>query len=1115
MGRYHDPRLKQYIAEQMGKAKQEAKKREAEKKRLEAELAALQKPAETKFDPFSMYGGAKNYKKLSKSQRKEIQKQAQIKSKNTEIAKKAKIADLEKKIKAFPDPNTLTVSKTMKIWGKTIKSSTRVDENYFEKQYFKERSNELGDMVNNVVSSNPDKFSMSVRRDKKGNIVGYDLVNKEKKALMDAELAKAKNADEVKTITKKYAPLVNYKLEDPLHGYNTSPGSNPGWSTGNARSMANPLTLQRLVEGKPFIPSNSATLKTVGIKAKATTGNNNFFGSIGKSIGGALDKVSKATSTFTKPLSTAIKTVGKGTEQIVSSAAKGDIKGVAKAGLGVVEGAKDVTKQAASAGLTTALAPTAAIAGATGLKPLEKLTQNIEAEGQRGIETYGDVATEIGANVATGGTYGAAKGLASGLAQGGLGALVSPEMISKYGVDAAAAYAGVDPSMLKAGLAATQGDIKGAALSSLGSLGGLSPEQMKIASSLSSGKITEAGALAAGLDPNIVKAATSGNLQSVLTSGLSAGLTGATAMYGEQAAAAAGIDLETLKKAQEISKSALSGDLKTKALQELSGAAGLSPQQTSILQAATSGNLKQELTSQAGQAAGLTNEQIQLGRSLASGDTKGLQNMASQYVIKKGDSFNAIAKRLGVDPKELEKANPQLKDINKIAAGAKLNLPKMMAEQVSDQFESTAPIVNETVQQYADRMGLDPNVILEQNKGKGLSLGKPIPRGMEMSLPEGFTPPKVGEGSKGFFSSVGDKLSGAWKSIAGTDKEKGLLGKAKDFIGENKDLINTGVQAGAAYAGYKAGQKGYEEVEELSKKQLKDLQAQGKQFMEITFDPNRYKQERAFIHERIAKGGLTKEEEALQKQGDIRGAKAAAAARLAGVEQQVRLGGGAAMGTSALASSLAGSQALLGEQSQTNLAREQAAAKNLESAIQRQGALSTQETKERADLAQQQGKFGLERTQAVGGVRGDLGNLALEKAAALQRLYGKGADLAAGALGRMQPSQQPAQQPTQQPAPPPPAQNLDTKAGGAQRINNKRVTSGSGKQESKPAIDKFNVANIPTYLKRPETAVQDAKKLAEQEAKKRLDAEKKKLMDQGKEKVKELIPSGLGNIFKF
>lgn len=57
------------------------------------------------------------------------------------------------------------------------------------------------------------------------------------------------------------------------------------------------------------------------------------------------------------------------------------------------------------------------------------------------------------------------------------------------------------------------------------------------------------------------------------------------------------------------------------------------------------------------------------------------------YLIKRGDTFNAIAKAHGITPAELKAANPQIRDVNRIAAGAKLAIPG----QPADAGQATQP----------------------------------------------------------------------------------------------------------------------------------------------------------------------------------------------------------------------------------------------------------------------------------------------------------------------------------------------------------------------------------------------------------------------------------------
>jgi hypothetical protein len=275
------------------------------------------------------------------------------------------------------------------------------------------------------------------------------------------------------------------------------------------------------------------------------------------------------------------------------------------------------------------------------------------------------------------------------------------------------------------------------------------------------------------------------------------------------------------------------------------------------------------------------------------------------------------------------------------------------------------------------------------------------------------------------------------------------LGKVRDFAAENKELLGTGAQAGAAYMGYKAGEKGYDEAKKLVQQQLKETQGAGKQFASMSFDPNRYKQEREFLQQRIAGQGYTAEEKKMQQEGDIRAARAAAAQRLSGLETQARLGG-SGVGTSALAAALSGAQGSQNIQSEANLAREASAQQKMEQALQRKGGLSTQQTQEEANLAQSQGVFDLNRLQQVGASRGELGNIALGRASALQNLYGRGADLATGMLSRME-----APQPQQQPQ-----QNLYVKAGAANRLANRQPQQAPQQQQNQPARNQFNTKNL-------------------------------------------------------
>jgi len=634
-------------------------------------------------------------------------------------------------------------------------------------------------------------------------------------------------------------------------------------------------------------------------------------------------KAPKSISKALSSASSAVKNVGKGIEKTVGSVAKGDVKGIGKGALGVVQGAKDLGKAGALASIGSATGAVSGLAGAAGLKDVSKAVGNIDTEASKGVSTYGDAAVDVGANVATGGTYGLAKQGVESLAGSGLKGLLSGKGLQEAALGAASSYAGVDPKLAKVGLSALTGDAKSAALQGLGSFGGIDPKMLGAASSLIGGDATGA---ALGL------------------AGSKAGLTGTQ---------------------MDIAKDVVSGK---------------SPKEIAIQQA------------------------LKKGRGIAS------------------DQAGAYAKEAGLD---------QMIDFNKIKKDA-ANITGLKGAVVGDRAKELAQLRDDAATYIP-----------------GQQLGE-----------EKWTMDRVlgnikKEGGKAF-----EQIKGGAKAAGGAIG--GALGSAKEFAAENKGALGLAADAAAAYGGYQAGQEAFGKVEDLSKQQLRDLQAQGKTFEGISYDPERYKQQREFLQQRIAGGGLTAEERQLQQQGDVRAARAAAAERASGIERQARMGAGATGAGSSLAAALSGAQSGANIQSQTNLEREARASQRLEQDIERAGKLSTQQTAEEAELARQQGEFGLGKTRSVGGVRGELGNLAIGRAEALQNLYGRGADIAKAGLNSLQPTQQPAtevqQQTTPQPQVPQQTPPPQAKVDGAKRLSQGSVPTRTQptQQTSKPAITQFN-----------------------------------------------------------
>jgi hypothetical protein len=125
--------------------------------------------------------------------------------------------------------------------------------------------------------------------------------------------------------------------------------------------------------------------------------------------------------------------------------------------------------------------------------------------------------------------------------------------------------------------------------------------------------------------------------------------------------------------------------------------------------------------------------------------------------------------------------------------------------------------------------------------------------------------------------SVQDKLIRETKRIGG--QIGGGLDTLKQAAVDNKALLNMGVQGSAAYAGYQAGKGAREQVGGLLGQQLQEMQGVGSKFQGVDYDPQRYAEQQQFLRDRIAGGGYTAEEKQVQQQGDVRGARASAAAR--------------------------------------------------------------------------------------------------------------------------------------------------------------------------------------------------------------------------------------------
>jgi len=784
---------------------------------------------------------------------------------------------------------------------------------------------------------------------------------------------------------------VKYPLPDPKNITNYS-GNN------RAGAVRSTFVLEQAASGQPY----NRRPKEMNQYVRDNHGGGGFFGSVGKAFSSAVSSVGKVSGNLAKMAESSLKSQGK--------LMTGDFKGAGQEAL-----------KGFSAGGNIAGEVGGNVGGLVG----DRKTGDIA----------GRIAADVGANVVTAGGYGAAKAAASSLASGGIQGLLSSKGLQDTALQAAGSYAGVDPNLVKMGLAATKGDKEGL-VSGLASQFGASDDIANLAGAAAGGKDMKKTALQqlgsmAGFDPK--------QLQS-----------GIAALTGDKEGLASGL-------ASQFG----ANDMMSGMIGQFAGGKGARE-----VVSDQAGAYADDEVNQALDRAGVNRDevrQLQEGVANAKRITTDVKKAAQgQYQIAKGDTFNDIAKRMGVSPEELKRMNPQIKDINKIAAGAKLNLPG--AEQAGGARNS---ITDKFLKDANGRTIMGPNNApianpqYNREEADKLAAQQQGGTGREINLPE----------ESGIFDQVKGFLGGAVKS-------------AKDFAAKNKAELGLAADVVAAREGYKAGEEGRTEAKNLSNEQLKELKDAGAAFEKMQYDPARYRQEREFIQQRIAGGGITPQEKLLQQQGDLRAARAGAAARLSGMEQQARMGRGATGAGSALAASLAGGQSVMGTQAETNLAREASASQRLEQDIQRQTNLSRQQTSEEADLAQQQGTFGLSRATQTGAVRGDLGNLALGRAEALQKLYGSGADFAKRGLEMFKtPEEQAAEkqqrqmqtesqqldlekkrrdvygasqeQPQQQPP------SMQTRAEAARQVSNRQPPPGNQPKPAPKQVDQFNQQNAP------------------------------------------------------
>jgi|GEM_PF-6758651 len=88
-------------------------------------------------------------------------------------------------------------------------------------------------------------------------------------------------------------------------------------------------------------------------------------------------------------------------------------------------------------------------------------------------------------------------------------------------------------------------------------------------------------------------------------------------------------------------------------------------------------------------------------------------------IVQRGDTFNGIAARLGVSPKVLREANPEIKDPNWIFPGQEIKIPSGQKTALPEDTQVTQNIVivqrGDTFNGIAVRLGVSPKVLHEAN----------------------------------------------------------------------------------------------------------------------------------------------------------------------------------------------------------------------------------------------------------------------------------------------------------------------------------------------------------------------------------------------------------------
>lgn len=155
--------------------------------------------------------------------------------------------------------------------------------------------------------------------------------------------------------------------------------------------------------------------------------------------------------------------------------AQGDFRKVGTGGLGLIDAAKQSSIGNFKSLLGANMGLLNAAGAGTGIDDLSKASQNIEREGTKGTDQYGGTAFDLGANYASGGTYGLAQSALGGLANGGLKGLANSKTLMQAGLNELGVPVTIND--INSAQMASKGDLQGAALAQAG-LQGINPKDL-------------------------------------------------------------------------------------------------------------------------------------------------------------------------------------------------------------------------------------------------------------------------------------------------------------------------------------------------------------------------------------------------------------------------------------------------------------------------------------------------------------------------------------------------------------------------------------------------------------------------------------------------------------